>query len=515
MIFFKSISLSFGLSLLLLSNLNANCSNKLFSISSNKNTRIIDFVEYLSGECNLSIIITDPQVNSFLKSKLNRTNINNLTIIEIFDIILKDYNLSYTLNNKLLKISYLTTRMFEINYILSTRKGIGSTNIAFSSHNGQTQNRQNPNIYYDSLNIDDKQNQVEDSTTESSIQIKSTDEVVFWKELDLELQKILNRPQDIYEAEAPIINKNAGIVTATATIKQMNRLERYLKKLQAKVQLQVLIDVQLLSVKLNKNRTTGVDWSQLFALQNMQVSAFGSLGDTTKKNHFTISGGGSLKEVIKFLNTQGNVSSVSNPKVLTLNNQPALITAGTEYFYKITNSTNQQGAGGGLAATSHTEIIKSVFAGVLLSITPEISDDKTITLKINPSLSEVIDGTGAYDQGTSTTTPSGGRTSPPDIVRSQLSSVVTVQDGSRIILGGLINSKKVVKINKIPILGDIPILNYLFKYESKSKVVQELVIIIEPHIISKDEKKVSLSDLKFKNINNKSTEKIFESLEVN
>ena len=496
--YFNLVRLLLGLSLLL-SNLSANCSDRLFSISSNQNTKIINFVEHISNECKLSVI-TNPQADKFLNTKLNITNINNLPITKVLDIILRENNLSYTLENNILKISYLTTRMFEINYILSTRKGIGSTNIALSSQNKQSNYRQNKS---------------EGSTTESSIQIKSTDEVVFWKELDLELQKILNRPQDIYEAETPIINKNAGIVTATATIKQMNRLERYLKKLQAKVQLQVLIDVQLLSVKLNKNRTTGVDWSQLFALQNMQVSAFGSLGDTTKKNHFTISGGGSLKEVIKFLNTQGNVSSVSNPKVLTLNNQPALITAGTEYFYKITNSTNQQGTGGGLAATSRTEIIQSVFAGVLLSITPEISDDKTITLKINPSLSEVIDGTGAYDQGTSTTTPSGGRTSPPDIVRSQLSSVVTVQDGSRIILGGLINSKKVVKINKIPILGDIPILNYLFKYESKSKVVQELVIIIEPHIISKDEKRVSLSDLKFKNINNKSTDKIFESLEVN
>ena len=487
--YFNLVRLLLGLSLLL-SNLSANCSDRLFSISSNQNTKIINFVEHISNECKLSVI-TNPQADKFLNTKLNITNINNLPITKVLDIILRENNLSYTLENNILKISYLTTRMFEINYILSTRKGIGSTNIALSSQNKQANYRQNKS---------------EGSTTESSIQIKSTDEVVFWKELDLELQKILNRPQDIYEAEAPIINKNAGIVTATATIKQMNRLERYLKKLQAKVQLQVLIDVQLLSVKLNKNRTTGVDWSQLFALQNMQVSAFGSLGDTTKKNHFTISGGGSLKEVIKFLNTQGNVSSVSNPKVLTLNNQPALITAGTEYFYKIVNSTNQQATSGGLVTTT-SEIIQSVFAGVLLSITPAISNDKTITLKINPSLSEVIDGTGAYNQGASSTTSSGGgRTSPPDIIRSQLSSVITLKDGNRVILGGLINSKNVVKIVKVPILGDIPILNYLFKYESKSKIVQELVIIIEPHIVSKYEKEIVLSNLEF--------DKIFKNLEV-
>jgi general secretion pathway protein D len=244
----------------------------------------------------------------------------------------------------------------------------------------------------------------------------------------------------------------------------------------------------------------------------MRINTYGGIGDTTQKNYLTMAGGGSLTNVIKFLDTQGDVSSISNPKVLTLNNQPALITAGTEYFYKITNSTQQQVVGGNIVSTSNNEIIQSVFAGVLLTITPEISDDKTITLKINPSLSEILDSSGAYDQGNN----DGGRTFPPDLLRRQLSSVVTVKDGNRIILGGLINSRNDIIIKKIPILGDIPILSYLFKYESRTKIVQELVIIIEPHIILKDEKEVLLSDLKFKNIDNEVlTNKKLESLEVN
>ena len=206
----------------------------------------------------------------------------------------------------------------------------------------------------------------------------------------------------------------------------------------------------------------------------------------------SIKAGGSLKEVIKFLQTQGDVNSISNPKVLTLNNQPALITAGTEYFYKVKSATSQQGSGGGVAATTQNEAVESVFAGVLLSITPEISDDETITLKINPSLSETRDD---LSQQTST-----DRIMPPDLVRRQLSSVVTIKDGNRIILGGLINTKNIQRSNKIPILGDIPGLSFLFRFEESSKQVEELVIVIETHIIKKANNELSLSKLGYAGI---------------
>ncbi|HIP20846.1 MAG TPA: pilus (MSHA type) biogenesis protein MshL, partial [Sulfurimonas sp.] len=338
------------------------------------------------------------------------------------------------------------------------------------------------------------------------IKIESTDEVKFWEALDLEFQSILNRPHDNYKASAPIINKNAGLITVTATSKQMKRFSNYLERLQGKVQLQVLIDVQLLSVTMSEGKTTGIDWQQLYALQNFDVSinhisnknvdTFDATGATTTAiaanaidgvaSIVNIKGQAKLNEVIKFLKTQGNVNSISNPKVLTLNNQPALITAGTEYFYKIT-STQTLAGGTGAGAQSANENVQSVFAGVLLTITPEIADDNTITLKINPSLSETTTNISQTDNA--------NRTMPPDLSRRQLSSVVTVKDGHRIILGGLITTRNTINSNKVPLLGDIPVLSYLFKYEEKVRQVEELVIIIEPHIIHKSNNTVSLADL--------------------
>ncbi|SFV50081.1 MSHA biogenesis protein MshL [hydrothermal vent metagenome] len=489
-----------------LTQLYADCSYELFSISSTRDTKIIDLVEQLSDQCEFSIVITDPNAQKFLEKTLNKTHIKNLTLDEVLQLILTENNLAYQLKNNVLKISYLKTKTFEIDYTNSIRKGTGSTDITLSS---QTSSSSSGGTSSSSDSGGGSQSGI---NTQSGIKIESSDEVKFWENLDSEIKNILNRPEDIYKAQAPIINRDAGLITVTATQKQIDRVEKYLKKLEKRMHAQVLIDVQIMSVTLNKAKTTGIDWSQLYKLQNIQASIHhissknvsqyngGSITEiasgagSTVSNLVSIQAGGSLNEVIKFLQTQGDLTAISNPKVLTLNNQPALITVGTEYFYKIKQATNQQGSGGGVVATTQNDSVQSVFAGVLLDITPEIADDGSITLKINPSLSQTRQDI--------TQTSSQERTMPPDLDRRQLSSVVTVKDGSRIILGGLINTKTTIDANKVPILGDIPGLSYLFRYENKVKQVQELVIIIQPHIIQKDEKKLTLKDLGYEGFGN-------------
>ncbi len=501
----------------------ADCTYELFTISSSKNTKIIDFIDQLSDECNFSVIVTDPNAEKFLNRNLNKINLKNLTIDEVLDIILLENNLSYILENNLLKISYLTTKVYNIDYILSQRKSTGSTDVTLSSSGTSSPNSVSSSTGTSSSNGSSESSTGGNSSANTGIKIESTDEVKFWEQLDSEFQSVLNRPHDRYKASPPIINRNAGLITVTATADQLKRFESYLKKLQEKVKLQVLIDVQLLAVTMKRGKTTGIDWSQLYALQNVEVGInyiknknvdtwSGNDITTTQIAAGTIDGAahlvnikanGSLKEVIKFLKTQGDVNSISNPKVLTLNNQPALITAGTEYFYKIKSETQQQGTSGGVAATTQNDNVQSVFAGVLLTITPEISNDDTITLKINPSLSET---TTDISQ-----TNNANREMPPDLNRRELSSVVTVKDGNRIILGGLINARTINDSNKIPILGDIPVVSYLFKYEQKVKEIQELVIIIEPHIIHKEKNTISLSDLGYTGINNDLLETEFAS----
>jgi general secretion pathway protein D len=208
-------------------------------------------------------------------------------------------------------------------------------------------------------------------------------------------------------------------------------------------------------------------------------------------NILNITGSNDVTEVIKFLSTQGDVKTVSSPRVMTLNNQPALISVGQELFYKIKSSSTASSGGGAVAAEG--ELVDSVFAGILLDITPEIGDNGMITLKINPSISDTVD----------TVTPDTGvRTIPPDLRRRQIASVIKVKDGEHVVLGGLISSQTGFKDNHVPVLGDIPGLGTLFKRQEKINKVEELVFIISPHIV-KNSKSASLKDLGYSKLNEK------------
>jgi general secretion pathway protein D len=500
----RAFMLSVATAALLTPTLQADCTYELFNISSVKGTTVGDFVDQLSDECGMSLIVTDEQAEGILKKPMNKTFLKNLTINEVLDLIIKENNLQYTLQNNVLKVSYLTTKTYSVDYIISQRKGTGSANITLSS-NTSTSNTSGSSSSSSSSSGAGGSN----ASSQSGINITSSDEVQFWETLDKDVESVLNRPEDNYAAKIPLINKSSGMITVTATAPQLKRLDAYLDGLQKKMQTQVLIDVKMYSVVFSDASSTGIDWAQLYALQNIDLTFdYQNSKDITKYTSTSLNTGteitesllpngrrggaslfrlgakGSLNEVIKFLKTQGDVYSISNPKILTLNNQPALITAGTELFYKTKSSSTL--AGGSTGSTSETEIVSSVFSGVLLDITPEISNDGSITLRINPSISETA---------SSVATDNSSRTMPPDLSRRQMSSVITVKDGNRVILGGLINTKNVNDNNKVPLLGDIPFLGYLFKREGMTKKTEEIVIIIEPHIVKKEGNSLSLSDL--------------------
>ncbi|MDD5014590.1 MAG: pilus (MSHA type) biogenesis protein MshL [Atribacterota bacterium] len=502
----RAFMLSVATAALLTSTLQADCTYELFNISSVKGTTVGEFVDQLSDECGMSLIVTDEQAEGILKKPMNKTFLKNLTINEVLDLIIKENNLQYSLQNNILKVSYLTTKTYSVDYIISQRKGTGSANITLSSN---TSTSSTPNSSSSSSSSSTGAGG-SNASSQSGINITSSDEVQFWETLDKDIASVLNRPEDGYTSTMPLINKSSGLITVTATGSQLKRLDTYLDDLQKKMQTQVLIDVKMYSVVFSDASSTGIDWSQLYALQNIGL-AFNTYNTKnvtdftgTAKNNiigniatvttapnprnigsiFQLGAQGSLTEIIKFLKTQGDVYSISNPKVLTLNNQPALITAGTELFYKTTSTSTLAGGSTGTQAT--TEIVSSVFSGVLLDITPEISRDGSITLRINPSISETA---------SNISTDNSTRTMPPDLSRRQMSSVITVKDGNRVILGGLINTKNVNDTNKVPLLGDIPFLGYLFKREGMTKKTEEIVIIIEPHIVKKEGNSVSLSDL--------------------
>ena len=535
----KKMGIGYAIALLMLSGLTTNlfagtCSSKLFSVTIDSKLTVGDVIDNLADTCGLTVLVKDDAAKKRMNKKLYYVKLKNSTLKGFLNVILKENDLHYTLNGNMLKISYLITRTFRVHYISGQRRGKSHANVTIA--NSANSNSQQTGYGGQQGGNSGQQGSQNNNPSKTGISIESNDEFKFWKTIESEVQRILIGAGDgsthyaktgegwtgpdgqvwEYNPLAPIINPEAGMITVTGTSRQINRVARYLHTITKQIKQQVLIDVRILSVTFDDSTTTGVDWSQLYALQNFTVSSlqmaqknvssytFDNLDGITEATFaagspasaavVNITGNAKVSEVVKFLNTQGDVKSISSPRVMTLNNQPALISVGKELFYKIKSSSTASGGGGAVAAEG--EYVDSVFAGILLDITPEIDSNGMITLKINPSVSDTIETiTSNTDGGTA-------RDIPPDLIRRQIASVIKVKDGQHAILGGLILSKTGVKINKVPLLGDLPLLEYAFKHEEKINQIEELVFIITPHII-KNDKSVSLKDLGYTKANEK------------
>jgi len=496
------------------------CSTKLFSVTIDSKLSIGDVIDNLADTCGLSVIIKDDAAKLRMNKKLYYVKLKNSTLKGFLNTILKDNDLNYSLNGNKLTISYLITRTFRIHYLSGQRVGKSTANVTIAGTEDSTGTSGGGT---DST-----------SMSKTGIEIESNDEFLFWTTVEKEVQRILigaadgsthyTRSGDTwtgpdgkvweYNPLAPIVNPEAGMVTVTGTNRQINRVSRYIHALTKQIKQQVMIDIRIINVSFDDSTTTGVDWSQLYSLQNLTVNSllmarknvadytfdaaagitqatFADDVSPTSARVYSATGSNDVSEIVKFLSTQGDVKTVSSPRVMTLNNQPALISVGQELFYKIKSSSTASSGGGAVAAEG--ELVDSVFAGILLDITPEIDETGMITLKINPSVSDTVD---------TVDSDSGVRVIPPDLKRRQIASVIKVRDGQHAILGGLISSQTGFKDNHIPILGDIPGLGMLFKRQEKINKVEELVFIITPHIV-KNSKSVSLKDLGYSKLNEK------------
>ncbi|WP_187648449.1 pilus (MSHA type) biogenesis protein MshL [Nitrosophilus labii] len=464
----------------------ADCDMQLFNISTAPGTKISEFIEQISDECSLSVIVKDKEAEKIIKKRLNKLNLRNATLEDVLNIILIENNLSYDLKDNVLKISYLITKTFHVDYITTKRTGEATTDASVD-------------VGAQSQNSGRKQ-------TRDVNKIESIDEFDFWKNTKQEIFDILNRPEDPYKAPEPVVNPEAGLITVTATLPQIKRVENYLKKIEERLHKEVLIDVSILAVTFDNSYTKGIDWSEF----NLAINGTYDKGTFTKTNSlakyenvgigsdfFNLSTTSSastlfaatlnMAGLINFLETKGDVTILSNPKILTLNNQPALITVGETINYNVpTTITITQT--GNLGTQSYTP--SSIFVGILLNITPEITDDDHILLRINPSVSELKDPTQLQLQDGQKF-----REIAPDTKEKKISSVLKVKDGSTIIIGGLITNTKNLTINGVPILKDLPILGHAFKSEKKIDQKVELVFVIKPKIIKSHNNNVSLKDL--------------------
>ncbi len=312
------------------------------------------------------------------------------------------------------------------------------------------------------------------------------------------------------------IDPQTGTVVVTTTPEVMRRVERFIAEVREELKRQVLIDVQILEVALSEEEALGIDWSgfpgtiQFFRLPDLEPAVEASIGAAggggggggaaggivsplaTPPFSFSPTGGlqlgvlnmldedwayqHTINALISFLKQKGQVKAIARPQLVTMNNQPAIVSVGVNDFY-VTYELTTTAAEGGVSTTAVTSKLNPIFIGVTLHITPQISPTGEVILKIVPAINRKVG-----EKTVPTGIPSAPTQVIPIIETRQTSTVVRVRDGQIVILSGLIQEKDEGVTRKVPGLGEVPILGGLFRHKTKGKVRSELVIIVTPKL---------------------------------
>jgi len=151
---------------------------------------------------------------------------------------------------------------------------------------------------------------------------------------------------------------------------------------------------------------------------------------------------------------------LANPRILVLDNEDAIFDIVREIPYK--ENTNVAGVG-----ASETILFKPV--GVKLKVKPHLTRDGMLRLDIKPEFSVVV----TTDKATNT----------PTVDKRDVQTIVLVKDGQTVVLGGLRKKDVTKQINKIPLLGDLPLVGMAFRFEGEDTTTSEIIVFITPRVI--------------------------------
>ena len=253
---------------------------------------------------------------------------------------------------------------------------------------------------------------------------------------------------------------------------------------------QILLKVRFASVDRNRLKQLGVNLAV-----NGLGNTFGSIGtgqfngiNVGANGGFTAGGtnifgvypGIGLGASIEALETKGLAEVLAEPNVLAKNGHQASFLAGGEYPYPVA----QSGAGGG-AASPITIQYKQY--GVLLAFIPTITNRGTIRLQVAPEVS-ALDYGNAVDVG--------GAVVPALTIR-RVKTEVELAEGQTYIIGGLLDNRETENFQKIPFIGDIPILGKFFQSMQRTRTNTELIVTVTPELVNPIEAGAPVPEIKF------------------
>jgi type II secretion system protein D len=273
-------------------------------------------------------------------------------------------------------------------------------------------------------------------------------------------------------------------VLVNASPRYMEKVQDIIKELDVDPP-QVLIQVLLAEVSLDRNESLGAEFGRaqigefgvMAGMGNVRPAAAASGSQTLTQTQllgslFTNSGTPNVaigtedfQLLINALAAQSRVQVLSNPSVMVENNSKGYIQVGETVRLPSGFSFLQGGAQ--QSSVSPEEI------GVILNVTPSINPEGFVRMQIEPEISRLSLQTTQISEDFKS----------PVVTRRRANTTVTVKDGQTVVIGGLISDRFERVDNKIPLLGDIPVLGSLFRQHKENSSKTELLIVLTPHVV--------------------------------
>ena len=469
---------------------------KLYSFKAMGQSLRVSMMQF--AQANKLNVVFDQDVSGVVNVEFH-----DLTLEQALDSILGSIGLGWVQEDGMIRVTRQVTKTYQVDYLKSSRSGSAS---ASSSSTG--------------------------SGSSGSNSISSSSSIDFWGDLKTELTTLLAKDSDPLEkpttensttttnatgtvnvVSRPIqqvvgrvtVDKLTGIVQVTTSPLRMRVVDDFMRNLIKGMNRQVYIEVKILNVALSDDNALGINWSavangigQSYSLGISNTPTSTGVATIPGGTGLTFGGGTSIAGVngatvttrptphsmlqsitaaITALQQQGTVRVVSEPKVRTLNNQPAIMKVGTDtvsWTATTTASTTTNGVTTN-GVTTYAPTVQTI--GVLLSVTPQISADGLITMDVMPVVNTLA-GTSTSPGGV------GAANSTQQILNTQqTSTLVRVKDGETAVVGGLIQLSDSETADNVPGLSNVPVAGALFRGKYSNKVRQELVIFVTPHLI--------------------------------
>ena len=272
------------------------------------------------------------------------------------------------------------------------------------------------------------------------------------------------------------VDPSLGLITVTAPRPLLDKVEIYVDTLKEEMYKQISIEAKILEVTLERSSENGIDWSGLLkdSAFNFNVT-FGNGGMI-----YPDSGGfidtislaaKSFDLVLDLLEEQGSTKVLANPRISVMNGQPAVIYVGDNvtYISEVETTVDE-----GVVVTAATTA--QVVSGLRLEVYATIMSDNEIVMSIIPMISQLEEPIEYRQFGLN-------QVGLPFVRERTMNTIVRLNDGEMLIVGGLISSVEVDEGSNVTGLGKIPGLKYIFGNKAESFIRKELVILLRPRII--------------------------------